>query len=93
MTKGSGAVLRQISYLVSVGSPAVDKAAHNVPGPLNGRLLRGHSGSVEFRGMHMGKPEKDVMLGLWSSAVMKEAPLKPLEKTAFGSEIRTVGPF
>ena len=40
-----------------------------------GRLVIGQRGSEVFRGMHMGKPEKEVMLGLWSSAVIMGMPL------------------
>jgi hypothetical protein len=42
--------------------------------------------------MHIGKPEKDVTLGLSSSAVKKGASVFLIEKTALGSLIRTVGP-
>lgn len=40
----------------------------------------------------MGNPEKDEMLGLSSSAVKKGSSLFPIEKTALGSLMRTVGP-
>jgi hypothetical protein len=55
-------------------------------------LLAGQSESEVFLGMHIGKPEKDVTLGLSSSAVKKGASVFPIEKTALGSLIRTVGP-
>ena len=65
---------------------------HNVPEPWNGRLEAGHAGSDEFRGMHIGKPEKELMLGLSSSAVKKGASSNPTENTALGSLMRRVGP-
>jgi hypothetical protein len=40
----------------------------------------------------MGKPEKEDTLGLSSSAVKKGASVLPIEKTALGSLMRTVGP-
>jgi lysine/ornithine N-monooxygenase len=67
-------------------------ATYNVPEPWKGRLVAGQSGSEVFLGIHMGKPEKDVTLGLSSSAVKKGASVFPMEKTAFGSLMRTVGP-
>lgn len=48
---------------------------YKVPGPANGLLEAGHKGSEELRGMHMGKPENDVILGETSSAVMNGEPV------------------
>jgi hypothetical protein len=41
----------------------------------------------------MGNPEKEVMLGLSSSAVKNGACVYPTEKTAFGSLMRRSGPL
>lgn len=65
---------------------------YNVPEPWKGRLVDGQSGSDVLLGIHMGKPEKEEMLGFSSSAVKKGAWVYPTEKTALGSLMRTVGP-
>jgi hypothetical protein len=70
----------------------IEHITHNVPEPWKGRLLAGQSGSEVDLGIHMGKPEKEVTLGLSSSAVKKGATVFPIEKTALGSLMRTVGP-
>ena len=72
---------------------AMNARTYKVLGLPVGRLLMGHRGSEAFRGIHIGKPEKEVMLGLWSSAVMNGAPSYPTVKTPLGSLMRTTGPF
>jgi hypothetical protein len=52
---------------------APEHETYNVPEPWKGRLLDGQSGSDVFLGIHMGKPEKEDILGLSSSAVKKGA--------------------
>lgn len=58
-----------------------------------GRLLRGHLGSTNSLGTHTGKPEKLVTEGFSSSAVKNGRAVNPLLYFAFGSLIRSVGPF
>jgi len=41
----------------------------------------------------MGNPERAVMDGLSASAWKSRSPVKPLENTASGSLMRTVGPL
>jgi hypothetical protein len=57
-----------------------------------GRLIAGQRGSVADRGMHIGNPENETMLGFDSSAVNAGLLVYAVANNPEGVFIRRVGP-